>query len=96
MKGFFGITLLVGYAAIGSAYAAPYQLGYCSVAMDATGPGNVCVDVRGKRASGVYPGTQHQDCTNAKANARANLLTGIPAACGAYIGCGPPCRTIQK
>lgn len=89
------VALLVSLG-LSTANAAPYELGYCSVKADATGPGNVCVAVRGKKASGVSPGTQHQDCTAAKANARNNLLSGIPAACGAYITCGDPCRVIQK
>lgn len=84
-------TLLASWAS-----AAPYQLGECSVAQNATGTDNVCVDVRGKAATGVAPGDSHDACTAAKANARTNLLTGIPAACGAYIQCGNPCRTIQK
>lgn len=85
---------LIGLSA--SALAAPYQLGACSVSMAATGPNNVCVPFRGKTATGVAPGTQHNDCTLAKANARTNLLTGVPAACGAFIQCNDPCRTIQK
>jgi len=40
--------------------------------------------------------TVHEACTAAKQNARTNLLMGIPAACGANIGCNDPCRTIQK
>lgn len=74
--------------------ASDYSLAYCSVRMNA--PEDPCGPVRGKRASGVAPGCSHDNCTAAKANARANLLTGIPAACGAYIDCGPPCRCIQK
>lgn len=70
-----------------------YSLGSCSVRMNAPAP---CVDVRGKTATGVAPGCSHDNCTTAKANARANLLTGIPNACGAYIDCGAPCRCIQK
>jgi hypothetical protein len=70
-----------------------YSLGYCSVALNAPAP---CVEVRGKQASGVAPGCEHDNCTTAKQNARANLLTGIPAACGAYIQCNDPCRCIQK
>lgn len=70
-----------------------YSLGYCKVKEDAPAP---CVGVRGKTASGVAPGCQHDNCTTAKANARTNLLTNIPSACGAYIDCGTPCRCIQK
>lgn len=91
---FFSALLLITVSA--TAHAAPYQLGYCNVSMAATGPNNECVPVRGKQASGVAPGTSHQDCTTAKNNARTNLLSGIPAACGAYIQCGAPCTTIQK
>ncbi|HEX6095268.1 MAG TPA: hypothetical protein VF432_03005 [Thermoanaerobaculia bacterium] len=72
---------------------ADYSLGYCNVALNAPAP---CVEYRGKAASGVAPGCQHDNCTTAKANARANLLTGIPPACGAYIQCNDPCRCIQK
>jgi hypothetical protein len=72
---------------------ADYSLGYCRVALNAPAP---CVAYRGKQASGVAPGCQHDNCTTAKSNARANLLTGIPAACGAYIQCNDPCRCIQK
>jgi hypothetical protein len=72
---------------------ADYALGYCKVALNAPAP---CVAYRGKQASGVAPGCRHDDCTAAKANARANLLTGIPAACGAYIQCNDPCQCIQK
>lgn len=78
------------------ALSADYQLGYCNVRYDATGQNNVCVPYRGKTASGVAPGNTHQACTVAKQNATANLLTGIPAACGNYINCGAPCQTIQK
>jgi hypothetical protein len=70
-----------------------YSLGYCRVALNAPAP---CVEHRGKTASGVAQGCQHDDCTAAKSNARANLLTGIPAPCGAYIQCNDPCRCIQK
>ena len=70
-----------------------YSLGYCKVALNAPAP---CVEFRGKEASGVFPGCTHDDCTAAKQNARANLLTGIPAQCGAYIQCNDPCRCIQK
>ena len=91
---FFFAFLLTTLSA--TAYAAPYQLGYCNVTQDATGPNNQCIPVRGKQASGVFPGTSHDACTAAKANARTNLLTGIPASCGAYIQCGAPCTTIQK
>lgn len=90
------IVMFALLAASSLSYAAPYQLGYCSVSQDATGPGNECVPVRGKGASGVAPGTSHDDCTAAKRNARQNLLSGIPASCGAYIQCGNPCTTIQK
>ncbi len=76
--------------------SAPYQLGSCNVTQVATGPNNVCVPVRGKTATGVAPGTSHDACTIAKQNATANLLTGIPAVCGAYITCGAPCQTIKK
>lgn len=79
------------------ALAANYQLGYCQV--DQNAPSATCGDVRGKRASGVNPEagfTVHTACTAAKANARANLLTGIPAVCGANISCGNPCQQIQK
>jgi hypothetical protein len=76
--------------------ARSYQLGYCQVRSDATGPNNMCVPYRGKKASGVAPGTSHGACTAAKARARDNLLLGIPAVCGAFIDCGGPCRTIQK
>jgi hypothetical protein len=72
---------------------ADYSLGYCRVALNAPAP---CVEYRGKQASGVAAGCQHDNCTTAKQNARANLLTGIPAACGAYIQCNDPCRCIQK
>lgn len=73
--------------------ARDYSLGYCAVSMQAQGD---CAEFRGKRASGVAPGCQHQDCTEAKQVARANLLLGIPPACGAYIQCGEPCRCIKK
>lgn len=96
MNSFRFISALLLITISATAYAAPYQLGYCNVSMAATGPGNVCVPVRGKQASGIYPGTSHDACTAAKANARTNLLTGIPAACGAFILCGAPCTTIQK
>jgi hypothetical protein len=75
------------------AAARDYSLGYCRVKLDAPAP---CVAYRGKQASGVAPGCEHDNCTAAKQNARANLLTGIPAACGAYIQCNDPCRCIQK
>ena len=70
-----------------------YKLGYCHVGLAAPAP---CVPYRGKKASGVALGTSHQSCTNAKVVARNNLLQGIPPACGAYIDCGPPCKTIRK
>jgi hypothetical protein len=71
-----------------------HSLGACSVRMNA--PVDSCGKVRGKTATGVAPGCQHANCTTAKENARRNLMTGIPAACGAYIDCGAPCRCIQK
>jgi hypothetical protein len=79
-----------------SGRAADWQLGKCAVAQNAPAP---CVPVRGKAATGVEPvagHTVHEACTAAKQNARTNLLMGIPAACGANIGCNDPCRTIQK
>ena len=90
------IVMFALLAASSLSYAAPYQLGYCSVSQNATGPGNVCVAERGKQASGIAPDTSHNDCTVAKSNARQNLLSGIPASCGAYIQCDNPCTTIQK
>ena len=76
-----------------TAGARDYSLGHCRVALDAREP---CVAFRGKTASGIAPGCMHDDCTAAKYNARQNLLTGIPPACGAYIDCGGPCECIQK
>jgi hypothetical protein len=87
------LALVVACAANDPVMARDYSLGYCSVSTTAPPP---CEGVRGKRASGVAPGCQHDDCTAAKSNARANLLQGIPAQCGAYIDCGGPCRCIQK
>lgn len=75
---------------------ADYQLGSCSVTQDATGLNDVCKPYRGKTATGVAPGTSHQACTVAKQHATINLLTGIPAACGAFVDCGAPCKTIKK
>ncbi len=89
-------TLLLISISATASLSADYQLGSCNVAYDATGANNLCVPVRGKTANGVAPGNTHQACTVAKQNARANLLTGIPAVCGAYINCGAPCQTIQK
>jgi hypothetical protein len=71
--------------------AAPYQLGTCVVSQSAPASCD-----RGKSATGVYPGTQHADCTNAKTNAARNLMSGIPANCGNYVTCTAPCRVIQK
>jgi len=79
------------------ASAAPYQLGSCNVTQQA--PKNPCQNVRGKRATGVHPGTEHQDCTDAKANARTNLvnsLKGNVQQCSHYIQCNNACRVIQK
>lgn len=82
-----------------TAAARPYQLGSCSVTQNASGNNNECVPVRGKTATGVAPvagQTVHDACTAAKGNARTNLLTGIPAGCGAFINCGDRCENIEK
>lgn len=70
-----------------------HSLGSCTVALNAPEP---CIPYRGKTATGVAPGCFHDDCTAAKQNARNNLLSGIPAQCGAYIQCNDPCRCIKK
>mgnify|MGYP001768600413 CR=1 FL=1 len=89
------IACIIGFVS-SAAFSADYQLGSCSVTQAATGKDNVCVPYRGKTATGLEKGSSHEACTSAKANARTNLLTGIPAECGAFIDCGGPCRTIQK
>lgn len=84
------LVLLAG-STISPALAKPFSLGSCSVTQTAPSP---CV--RGKTATGVAPGWNHDNCTTAKANAKKTLLSSMGGCTPNYVSCTDRCKNIEK
>ena len=71
--------------------AGGFQIGTAIVTSRANSNEN-CKKYVGKKATGRYDSCDHDGCTEAKNNARANLRLGVAAQCQGYITSTSPCK----